>query len=574
MTEDFPHNIAGLIAAVNAGTGDSYLKQARRDLDDGGWQALIDQGVDAHRQGDLALVDLLAGSTDVRIGYSTQQFIEKAVAAADLDLEGLLAVVAAAALRFNGEVPYWMMTATERWCERDAENPMRLFEEIRDARAPAGLLHAALALGVKQDRPSFLPIITDMLAASDAVQRGVAARVLAQVIDFASTDLALVVEALQRALRVSSEENVGPLLRALLDIAVRDPASTPAGVAALGEVSTRADAHVRAAVVNSMTFGAAKADPALGHAALALLHDTGVDETATLESIDFILSENLGGPITDSVDALADHLLSGQTVTMKQLDSFESKLLTSNDGSLARTVARWLVTNIVPLHAAVRDVCMSVDGTPLTFNLDFTGARLTPEKAVAIARRSCGVLLLVPEAAASIVVSLMKTGPADAIPALADLLWDPILISYWSGPRIYLEAVLPALSTAGADAVTCVIARLDEYAAAVEKVRDLPELRPSPHHRHLAAIRRHKEQLAIEKAAQAQSPIASLFPMSIMLFGDSSVYEMEIEPGKSVRQESVLGVHEYSQELPRLDVIDPFGTWYKRMMLIKDGNGE
>lgn len=574
MTDGYLHDIAGLIVAAKAGLGDAYLKQARRDLDDGGWQSLIDQGVDAHRQGDLELVDLLAGSADTRIGYSTQQFVEKATASADLSLEGLLAVVAAAALRLKGEVPYWMMNATERWCERNVDNPMRLFETIRDGRAPAGLLHVALATGFKQKRSSFLPIITGMLAAGDAVQRSTAARVLAQVPDYAPADLALAVNALQRALRAARGDEVEPPLRALLDIAVSNPASTSVGLAALREVSTRADTHVRAAVVNSMTFGAARAHVALARAALALLHDAGGGETATLESIDFVLSENLGGPIADSADALADHLLTKETVTMKQLDSFESKLLTSDDGTLVRTVTRWLVTDIVPLHLAVRDVCMSVDGTPLTFDLDFSGAFLTPERAVSIARRSCGVLLLVPEAAASIIVSLMKTGPADAIPALADLLWDPILISYWSGPRTYLEAVLPALPTAVAEVVTRVIARLDEYAAAIEKVRNLPELRPSPHHRHLAAIRRHKEQLAIQKAAQAQSPIASLFPTSIMLFGDSSVYEMEIEPGKSVRQESVLGVHEYSQELPRLDVIDPFGTWYKRMMLIKDGDDE
>jgi hypothetical protein len=55
-----------------------------------------------------------------------------------------------------------------------------------------------------------------------------------------------------------------------------------------------------------------------------------------------------------------------------------------------------------------------------------------------------------------------------------------------------------------------------------------------------------------------------------MLFGDSAIYEMEVEPGNTVRQETQLASIEYSHELPRLEVIDPFGTWYQREQLLRE----
>ena len=58
------------------------------------------------------------------------------------------------------------------------------------------------------------------------------------------------------------------------------------------------------------------------------------------------------------------------------------------------------------------------------------------------------------------------------------------------------------------------------------------------------------------------------------MFGDSAVFDVITEPGKSIRQESRMGVHEYSHELPRLDIIDPFGTWYQRARMVRDGGEE
>jgi hypothetical protein len=560
---------------MHDGKTDEYLNQAMSALDDPAWAAFADDAGAAHRRGDLDLTSVLAGELGCRVGYATQQFVEKAVAASGLGLDGLLALATAGALREkDSETPYWMKSAIGQWGELDQGNPARLLGAIRDARASIDLVYVAIATGIKVDRPRFLPVVTGMLEGPDAAESDVAANVLGQISDLSPADLATASDALQATLRAAHGERVGAPLRALLDIAVRDASSAAIGIDALTEVSARADRHVRAAITNSMMFGAKKADPALAKPALALLHETAADETGTLEGIDCILSENLSGPLADDIAALADRLLGDETVTMKRLDSYEHQLLTDTGGALVQTVTRWLLADQMPLYTAVRDMCLAVYGNPMTFSLDFSSAALSPQRAVRIARRSCAILFLSPETAASVIVSLMRTGPREAIPALGAILWTPLLISYWSGPRKYLEAVQGDLPDAAADAVRDAIARLDRYSADIEKARDLPELRPSPHHRHLGAIKRHRDQLAIQKSAQEASVFGSVFPTSIMMFGDSTVYDMVVEPGKAIRQESQLGVQEHSHELPRLDVIDPFGTWYRRARMISDGDGK
>lgn len=565
--------LVGLAYAIRSGGTDEHLKSLRQNLDEDGWNRFADAAVAAHeRGGEIDLVNLLKGGQGTRVGFATQQLVERAVPTCTPGLEDLLTLLSDAVVREDGKTPYWMLSGVSRWCEISADNAQAALEAVRDGRAPTDLTHSAVAAGLKIDRSKFMPIAVAMLGGTNTIEQDVAGTLLGRIEDFSAVDQTTAVAALETALRTADGELVSVPLRSLLAIAIRDPAATPIGLAALDEVRPRSDRHVREAIAMELMFGAAKADPALTRSALSLLHDTGADEIATVESIDHFLSGNVAGPLTDDVATLADNLIGNGATTMKRLNSYEHHLLADGTGALTRSVTRWLLADSLPLYEAVRDVCQSVHDKPLTFDLDFSSAGLTPERAVRIARRACGVLLISPEAAASIIASMMRTGPAEAIPALAATLWDPLLISYWEGPRAYLEAVLPSLPQLAADAVKEVLAKLDRYSADVEKARDLPELRPSQQHRHLAAIKRHQEQLAIEKIARERSVFASLFPSSIMMFGDSAIYDVVTEPGKSIRQETKLGTHEYSHELPRLDVIDPFGTWYQRAHMIKDGD--
>jgi hypothetical protein len=341
---------------------------------------------------------------------------------------------------------------------------------------------------------------------------------------------------------------------------------------ALDRVARRSDAHVRQAVATEMMFDIAKADDVLAAAALALLRDTGQSELGTIDAIDHILSHDLKGRLAEEQRALLDTLLARRAATMTQLDSTARDLLTGNPADYSATLVRWLASNNLAHVVAVRDLCTGFGEDAPRFDLDFTG--LPRDAAERVAKRCCALLMVFPETVASILASLMRTGPADAIPLIEQLLFDPLLISYWSGPRAYLKSILSGAPAAMAEAIGRTIERLDRYIAAVDAVRDLPELRPSQHRGFLVETKRREESIAINKAAQRQSVFAEIFPTSILLYGDAANFDMHVEPGKVVREETRMQTHEFSHELPRLDVIDPFGFWFQRERLLRGEDSE
>ena len=70
---------------------------------------------------------------------------------------------------------------------------------------------------------------------------------------------------------------------------------------------------------------------------------------------------------------------------------------------------------------------MLIANDPPTLNLDFSDHDLDAERAAAVGRRSISTLILFPGTAASILVSLLRTGPADAAPLIEEMLQKIIL---------------------------------------------------------------------------------------------------------------------------------------------------
>ena len=49
---------------------------------------------------------------------------------------------------------------------------------------------------------------------------------------------------------------------------------------------------------------------------------------------------------------------------------------------------------------------------------------------------------------------------------------------------------------------------------------------------------------------------------------------MHLSDDQVVRQEMPMQTHEFSQEIPRLEVIDPFGSWVQRERLLDEEEEE
>lgn len=563
-------DIPGLIAALADGTVDDFLSERRQSLETDDWKRFVEAAAEAHRRGELDLSRLLAGDSDRRLRFGTQQLVELVVPQAELSLTQLLTLTQDAVARSKDSgTPYWMQNAVAAWAVLEPARSAALIRAIDEGSAPPDLRYTVMMAWFEADRA--IGLAASLHALEHGVQpvRDVNAAALGRYTAFDAGERQKITAALRLRMQHAGEVDAAAPLRALLNIALRHRDALAAGRAALTEVAPRVGRHMREAIALELMFQTKSASPDLVRPALQILADTKVDEISAIEGIDQIAAENVDGLFATATGELVDHLLVTGSVLLKQLDSFSHKLLTQGGSALSATVLRWLIADELALYRGIRDLCNEVGGEPITFDLDFNSACLSTEKAIRIGRRSCGVLLIHPETAASILVSLMKTGPDGAMTELTNLLFDPLLLSYWTGVGGYLETILPTAPAAVREAIDSVLERLAEHRVAIERAGAIPELRPSSRQRYLVAVKRHEEHRAIGKKAMENSILAAIAPMQQMMFGDSAIFDMEVEPGKSIRQEAPLSTHEHSRELPRLDIIDPFGTWYRRSHLIR-----
>ena len=562
-----------LLASLDDGSLQAFLKAAQAALDEEAWASLASMALEAHQSGRTDLVAALGRDETSPINHPTQRFIGLVLPEFDLPVEQMAGLITTLSSRSRGKgIPHNLHTGFSAWLERDAARPAAALAALETGRAPADLLNSILFTGLRLDAGTFLPKTIGLLRDGTTDQRETAAGLLGRFDKFTPSQQTEAVEHLERALSSAVGADVTALLRALLAAAVRSTNDPDIGLRALSLVAGRADAHVREAVSLEMMFDIEKVSDALAIAALAPLHDVETAESATINAIDHILSHKIPGRLETEKAQLLDAILARRIVTMSDLQSTGNALLTGDRDSRDATIRRWLTSEKLSHFVAVRDICGHYTERAATFDLDFSG--LSRKQAERVARRSCVVLVLHPETVASILASLMRTGPADAVPRIEALLFDPLLVSYWNGPRAYLESILPDAPAAMAASIQRVLARHDQYKEAIEATQTLRELRPSQHQRFLVELQRREQSRAIDKSARSQSFIANLFPTSVLLYGDSAIYDMHLSDDQVVRQETPMQTHEFSQEIPRLEVIDPFGSWFQRERLLDEEEEE
>ncbi|MEC8629232.1 MAG: hypothetical protein VXY73_03985 [Pseudomonadota bacterium] len=178
---------------------------------------------------------------------------------------------------------------------------------------------------------------------------------------------------------------------------------------------------------------------------------------------------------------------------------------------------------------------------------------------VFLARKCIGFLWLHEITAASILLSLVEHGHPNAVPEVEGLLWEPLLLSYSSELRPYLEQKASSASPTVAKAAQDLIARHKAYIEGLKNAEELNELEPSNEARRAAAIKDHQRNTDIQKQARKMSVFASLVHNATMLYGRKSFTMITGADGQQFPSISPLSEHSYSFEFPRLSVVDPVG---------------
>ena len=220
--------------------------------------------------------------------------------------------------------------------------------------------------------------------------------------------------------------------------------------------------------------------------------------------------------------------------------------------------ARWLNSGDFSLCSFVAEM---VSGGDKGAALPLLPQDLPQEAAdqVFLARKCIGFLWLHEITAASILLSLVEHGHPNAVPEIEGLLWEPLLLSYSSELRPYLEQQVSSASPTVAKVSQDLIARHKAYIEGLRNAEEIIELEPSNEARRTAAIKDHQRNTDIQKQARKMSVFASLVHNVTMLYGRKSFTMITGADGQQFPSISPLSEHSYSFEFPRLYVVDPVG---------------
>ncbi|TDL91489.1 hypothetical protein [Meridianimarinicoccus aquatilis] len=185
---------------------------------------------------------------------------------------------------------------------------------------------------------------------------------------------------------------------------------------------------------------------------------------------------------------------------------------------------------------------------------------------VFLARKCIGFLWLHEITAASILLSLVEHGHPNAVPEVEGLLWEPLLLSYSSELRPYLELQASSTSPTVAKASQDLVARHKAYIEGLRNAEEISELEPSNEARRAAAIKDHQRSTDIQKQARKMSIFGDTFHTATMLYGRKNFSMITGADGEKFPSITPLSEQSYSFEFPRLSVVDPVG--FNRLLLV------
>ncbi|WP_419809041.1 hypothetical protein [Sphingomonas sp.] len=558
--------------ALGSAAADGALEMLFRDallaLDDDAAGRFKESVADAHRAGLIDLAATAAG-TPGPVDHFAGTVYGAAIEALEVDAATVIGMANSFAARSrDGTVPYFMFDAVAGWAACDESRVDAMLQAMGVGDAPASLRIATLQAGLRVDRARYLPFVANMLVTGDASEASAAGFVLGTVSTADEAEGSIVSDAISTALSAGDLERRASAFEAALTIGLRNGGDPAGAEAALDAVADQANARLRRIAATRMFLARDTIPDGLRRRLLALLGGVEKGEADTIEAVNMAIAQRLRGNEGEPYRALFKRILASGIADIEAMDDSAHQVLTANDGSLEALVEDWVADGSDGLINAVCDIAsLTASKSELTFELDFGRFQLSADQTLASARKVVSGLMIQPVTATSIVLGLMRTGHADAGDGLEALLFNPVLISYWEGPKEYLENASPSQPSIVQERISRLLSSLADYEAAVRSAGVIPELGPTARQNFLRQLYRAEAQRSIREDMPKRSAIMDFIPVTRVLHGDSVVSEVFTGDGPPQRQEFRMGTVSHSIPLARLDAIDPVGFWYQRIVL-------
>lgn len=285
------------------------------------------------------------------------------------------------------------------------------------------------------------------------------------------------------------------------------------------------------------------------------------EDARALDHLDHALYQMLGGDRVDlAVEIVTAVLVANPgTLGVRSFNSFCDHLLVDHTKRFEQLAVEWLVSGERALGEAIMSMVLHVHGEPIFFTIDLVPFGYDAETLVFLSRKAVGYLFSTPVTAASVLLTVMRTGVPDAVQAATELLVDPLLVNYSGDTGDYLRDHCQRTDDLATPHVTAALAQMEVYIAGLKAVGRMKAFDPSERERIIQWRLRQDEMQAAMKEGEKKSILAQIATKVVLLHGKRSITWVDDPDGQTRRLVNDMQSYSHFVEAARMITVDPLG---------------
>lgn len=372
--------------------------------------------------------------------------------------------------------------------------------------------------------------------------------------------------------RESDASALAGILRAAISLGKKCPSQWDGINSLVSVILTSERPEVLYAASDVIAFDKADIQIDVFNLLVECLKNSSLEHKGITNNIDYLLANlTKEGNYPTAVHLLECLLLNNRNFEIGAFNYFSHLILKEHKTNLSFLVTRWFLSGKSKLCHAILDL---VQGSPsdavLSADTELLGN--SDQKSLFVAQKAIGWLFTRPIAVTSFILSLYHETSPETQEELESLLFDPLLLSYTSDLKGYLET--ESEQPAYANLCNRLFLRLESYRSELKESYEIKELRAPPKN----AEHYWKEFNRRVEQARHDGPkpfFEEICTVKHLLYGNSSIFYAYDGAGEQRRSEMQMHTLSHSAELPRMNVIDPEGLDYMlRVFRVRKLNDE
>jgi hypothetical protein len=326
----------------------------------------------------------------------------------------------------------------------------------------------------------------------------------------------------------------------------------------------RADDNILYSASKLFSYQKEKISLELFNVLLNALEGVNHKHDITINNIDYGLQYLLKKNQDGVVIYLERVLIKNKNMSITFFDFLLRDFYQKHNKLLDQCITKWFIIGNTNLCKAVMDIIGFFNTHKIILSADIRQLKMQNNTThLFVIRKAIGWLFIYQISAVSFIISIIEILDKNNIKTVESLLFNPILISYSTSVKEYLNSIKNQ-KTKTKKVISSLLTKLEKYHNDVGNARNIKELQPSQEHRE-SYSRLYNQQMSNAMLESKEDSLMSLIATEFtILYGNKSVlYHPELgDNPKDIRQEMNFQKFEHTIEYPSLDFIDPHGLDY------------